>query len=65
MDLCDFLKSYVDWQLVSQLVFNILVLIKFRFVCYERNIWKEICKFPNLIYTVASLRNGTDGSWYF
>ena len=65
MDLCDFLKSYVDWQLVSQLVFNILVLITFRVVCYERNIWKEICKFPILICTVASLRNGTHGSWYF
>ena len=46
MDLCDFLKSYVDWQLVSQLVFNILVLITFRFVCYEKKFERNL-QVPN------------------
>ena len=61
----DFLKPYVVWQLVSQLVFTILVIITFRFTCYERNIWKENYKFQNIKSTIAGLTNRTHGSWCF
>ena len=38
MEFWDFLKSYVVWQLFSQLVFTILlVIITFYFTCCERN----------------------------
>ena len=40
MNVLDFHKSYVVWQLVSQLVFNdLLVRTTFHFTCCERNIW--------------------------
>ena len=65
MDFWDFRKSYAALQLVSELVFTILVIITFRFICYEKNIWNEIYKFPNLISTVASLRNGIQGVMVF
>ena len=65
MDFWDFRKSYAVSQLVSELVFTILVIITFRFIFYEKNIWKEIYKFPDLISTIASLRNGIQGVMVF
>ena len=66
MEFWNFLKSYVDWQLVSHLVFTVFIInnqVQFHLS------WKEhlvrYLQAPKYYEHGCNFRNDTHGSWYF